>query len=149
MIGDIAQAKRSQEFLVFIRKSKTDKVKEGQTIPLYRAKDRRLDAVTAIETWVSEAGIRKGPLFRSHGKSGDVSSDPLNARSINYILKQYVMPKAGISAHSLRSGFVTEGGLQGVPLLNIMVTTRHKSIETARRYLRLIDPINQGSGPLI
>lgn len=149
MIGDIAPAKRSKDFLVLIRKSKTDKVKEGQSIPLYRAKDRRLDAVAAIETWVSEAGIHNGPLFRSLGKSGDVSNDPLNPRSINYILKQYVMPKAGISAHSMRSGFVTEGGLQGIPLLNIMVTTRHKSIETARRYLRLIDPINQGTGPLI
>ena len=40
------------------------------------------------------------------------------------------------SAHSLRSGFMTEAGRQNVPLGEAMALTGHRSIQTAMRYFQ-------------
>ena len=39
-------------------------------------------------------------------------------------------------AHSLRSGFVTEAGLQNIPLGDTMAMTGHRSIQTVMRYFQ-------------
>jgi integrase len=38
------------------------------------------------------------------------------------------------SAHSLRSGFMTEAGRQNVPLAEAMALTGHRSVQTALHY---------------
>jgi len=38
------------------------------------------------------------------------------------------------AAHSLRSGFVTEAGRQGVPLGEVMAMTEHRSVDTVMSY---------------
>lgn len=40
------------------------------------------------------------------------------------------------AAHSLRSGFVTEAGRQGVPLGEVMVMTEHRSVTTVMGYFQ-------------
>ena len=40
------------------------------------------------------------------------------------------------SAHSLRSGFMTEAGRQNVPLADAMALTGHRSVQTAMRYFQ-------------
>ena len=40
------------------------------------------------------------------------------------------------SAHSLRSGFVTEAGRQNMPLQETMAMTGHRSVETIGGYFR-------------
>jgi integrase len=44
--------------------------------------------------------------------------------------------EGNFSAHSLRSGFVTEAGRQNVPLGETMAMTGHASIATVMRYFR-------------
>jgi len=43
-------------------------------------------------------------------------------------------PLGSLSAHSLRSGFVTEAGKQGIPLGEIMAMTGHRSVQTIVGY---------------
>lgn len=40
------------------------------------------------------------------------------------------------AAHSLRSGFVTEAGRQGVPLGEVMAMTEHRSVITVMGYFQ-------------
>ncbi|MCY1433547.1 Phage integrase family protein [compost metagenome] len=40
------------------------------------------------------------------------------------------------AAHSLRSGFVTEAGRQGVPLGEVMAMTEHRSVGTVMGYFQ-------------
>jgi len=58
---------------------------------------------------------------------------------VRVIVKQRAL-LAGItgdfSAHSLRSGFMTEAGRQNVPLAEAMALTGHRSIQTALRYFQ-------------
>ena len=51
-------------------------------------------------------------------------------------------------AHSLRSGFVTEGGRRGKPLGDIMAMTGHKSVHTAMRYYQVGSIINNSAANL-
>lgn len=40
------------------------------------------------------------------------------------------------AAHSLRSGFVTEAGRQGVPLGEVMAMTEHRGVGTVMEYFQ-------------
>lgn len=44
--------------------------------------------------------------------------------------------EGNFSAHSLRSGFVTEAGRQNIPLGDTMAMTGHTSIATVMRYFK-------------
>ncbi len=95
-------------------------------------------AADALEAWLASSRIASGPLFRRI-RHGDHVGEPLTPAA----LRRIVMARcalAGIegnfSAHSLRSGFVTEAGRQNVPLGDIMAMTGHASVATVMRYYR-------------
>jgi integrase len=44
--------------------------------------------------------------------------------------------KGDFSAHSLRSGFMTEAGRQNTPLGEAMALTGHRSVQTALKYFQ-------------
>jgi hypothetical protein len=46
------------------------------------------------------------------------------------------MSTEALAGHSLRSGHVTQGAMNGVPEFIIMKQTRHKSLATLRKYIR-------------
>jgi integrase len=95
-------------------------------------------AADALEAWLSASGIRSGAVFRRVRK-GTTVGEPLTAAAVRIIVKQRCA-LAGItgdfSAHSLRSGFVTEAGRQNVPLGDTMAMSGHASVATAMRYFR-------------
>jgi integrase len=95
-------------------------------------------AAEALEGWLAASGIRSGPIFRRIRK-GTAVSEPLSAAAVRDIVKQRCV-LAGIdgdfSAHSLRSGFVTEAGRQNVLLGDAMAMSGHASVATAMRYFR-------------
>ena len=76
---------------------------------------------------------RARPLFRRI-RRGDVLGEPLAAAAVRDIVRQRC-ELAGLdesySAHSLRSGFITEAGRQQVPLGDAMAMTGHASVATA------------------
>jgi integrase len=95
-------------------------------------------AARALEAWLKSSGIRSGPIFRRIRK-GTTLGEPLSASAVRKIVKARCL-QAGLvgdfSAHSLRSGFVTEAGRQNVSLGETMAMTGHASVATVMRYFR-------------
>ncbi|MCV6804164.1 tyrosine-type recombinase/integrase, partial [Achromobacter ruhlandii] len=95
-------------------------------------------AAAALDAWLAAAGISEGPLFR-RVRRGGVVGEPLAAAAVrDIVVKRSRL--AGLaepfSAHSLRSGFVTEAGRQNVPLAETMAMTGHASVATVMGYHR-------------
>jgi integrase len=95
-------------------------------------------AAAALEAWLAASGIEHGPLFRRIRK-GTTVGEPLAASAVRKIVIERCR-LAGLSgdysAHSLRSGFVTEAGRQNVPLGDTMALTGHASVATVMKYFR-------------
>lgn len=95
-------------------------------------------AAHALRAWLAAADIREGAMFRRIRKGGHVG-EPLTPAAVRDIVRQRCA-LAGVegdfSAHSLRSGFVTEAGRQNVPLPDTMALTGHHSVHTVMGYYR-------------
>lgn len=95
-------------------------------------------AALALGAWLRAADIQSGPLFR-RVRRGGVVGEPLSAAAVRDIVKKRCVlagVEAKFSAHSLRSGFVTEAGRQGVPLGETMAMTGHRSMASLVGYFR-------------
>lgn len=95
-------------------------------------------AASAMRDWLEASKISDGPIFRQVRKGGQLGP-ALAASAVRDIVK-YRSSLCGIegsfSAHSLRSGFVTEAGRQNMPLAETMAMTGHQSISTVLGYVR-------------
>ena len=95
-------------------------------------------AAVALKAWLNAAQITEGAIFRRIRKGGHVA-EPLSPAAVRNIVKERCA-LAGVegdfSAHSLRSGFVTEAGRQNVPLPDTMALTGHHSVNTVLGYYR-------------
>ena len=95
-------------------------------------------AAQALDAWLAASGIRQGPIFR-RVRRGDVIGEPLAAAAVRDIVQERCR-LAGLegdfSAHSLRSGFVTEAGRRNVPLGDTMAMTGNASVATVMGYFR-------------
>ena len=91
----------------------------------------------ALMAWLDAARIREGALFRRIWK--DRIGPALSPSSVAAIVKRRAA-LAGLEgdfgAHSLRSGFVTEAGKQGVPLPAVMAMTEHRSVASVVGYFQ-------------
>jgi integrase len=68
-----------------------------------------------------------------------VVAEPLEPQAVRAIVKRRATLaglKGDFSAHSLRSGFMTEAGRRNVPLPEAMALTGHRSVATALRYFQ-------------
>jgi integrase len=96
-------------------------------------------AAEAMEAWLKASGITSGPLFRRINKAGRLGQDALTGTAIRDIVKARCS-LAGVgddfSAHSLRSGFITEAGRQNMPLQETMAMTGHRSMDVVTGYFR-------------
>jgi integrase len=92
----------------------------------------------ALQTWLDASRIRDGALFRRVLKGGKLGA-PLSAAAVRDIVNERCQ-LAGIegqySAHSLRSGFVTEALRQRISLTEAMGMTGHRSVQTLLGYAR-------------
>lgn len=92
----------------------------------------------ALQSWLEASGITTGHMFRRVLKGGHLGG-PLSAAAVRDIVRARCA-MAGVegdfSAHSLRSGFVTEAGRQNVPLADTMAMTGHQSVATVLGYFR-------------
>lgn len=108
-------------------------------------------AAAALETWLTAAEITTGPLFR-RVRRGGVIGEGLGAEAVRKIV-QARAAQAGLpgnySAHSLRSGFVTEAGRQGRPLGEIMAMTDHASVASVVGYHRAGEALSLKAGYLL
>ena len=124
--------------LVTIRRSKTDQEGEGQTVAIPYG-GLGTDTAEALETWLSLSGITSGPLFRSVDRHGNIGG-AITPESANRIVQDTArlagVDSLGLSAHSLRAGYVTAQALRNTPEHRIQTVTRHRSAEVLRGYIR-------------
>jgi integrase len=95
-------------------------------------------AAEALEAWLKASGIRSGPIFRRVRK-GSIVGEPLTPEAVRQIVKarcQAAKLVGDFSAHSLRSGFVTEAGAQDVSLGETMAMTGHRNVAAVMPYFR-------------
>lgn len=108
-------------------------------------------AAAALAAWLEAAQIASGPIFRSVRRGGHSLGPGLTPQSVTDIVKRRAQ-MAGLdpsfSAHSLRSGFVTEAGLNDVPLPETMALTGHHSVQTLVGYYRA-DPSKSRAARLL
>jgi integrase len=124
--------------LVSIRRSKTDQEGEGATVAIPYG-GLGTDTAEALETWRALSGITSGPLFRSvdrHGNLGDRITPETANRIVKDRAKSAGVDATGLSAHSLRAGYVTAQALRNTPEHRIQAVTRHRSAEVLRDYIR-------------
>lgn len=109
-------------------------------------------AGAALALWLEAANITEGAIFRRIFKNGKVGDTGLSALSVNNIVKERCA-LAGIagdfSAHSLRSGFVTEAGRQNMALADTMAMTGHQSAATVLGYFRAEAPLANKAARLL
>jgi integrase len=127
---------------VLIERSKTDAEGEGAEIAIPRGGLPETCPVTALQQWLTAAGITAGPLFRKVNRGGAVETTRLVPDAVRQILRRRAA-QAGVkgtlaepvSPHGLRAGFVTTAYRNGVPDEEIMGHTRHRSLTTMRSYI--------------
>ena len=123
---------------VLIRRSKTDQAGEGQEVAIPRG--THLRPVETLQAWLAAAAITAGPVFRPVLKSGRVRPGPLGDDALIRALKRRAaacqLDPADFAAHSLRSGFLTSAAEAGADVLKMAEVSRHKSLDTLRRYVR-------------
>jgi integrase len=104
-----------------------------------REKPLRGEVVVALQAWLDAAQLSEGPLFRRLFRGNRVGSEALSPDQVARIVQRRAA-QAGLTgdwaAHSLRSGFVTEAGRQGVPLGEVMAMTEHRSVGTVMGYFQ-------------
>jgi integrase len=96
-------------------------------------------AADALQAWINEllsSRITEGKLFRRILNNRIV--EPLEAWAVRDIVRRRAkladQPLGKLSAHSLRSGFVTEAGKQNISLGETMAMTGHRSVQTVMGY---------------
>jgi len=103
-----------------------------------REKPLRGDVVVALQAWLDTAKLTEGPLFRRLYRGGRPGSALTGDHVARIVQRRAKL--AGLTghwgAHSLRSGFVTEAGRQGVPLGEVMAMTEHRSVGTVMGYFQ-------------
>ena len=122
-----------ETWLYTLRATKTETSGQAREKPLRGAAARALDA------WLTAAPCSSGPIFRRLRKFDQVTETALTGDAVARMIKRRAK-LAGLTgdwaAHSLRSGFVTEAGRQGVPLGEVMAMTEHRSVATVMGYFQ-------------
>jgi integrase len=132
--------------LVTLERSKTDQGGAGQVVAIPRGEHIATCPVEAYDTWLQQARISSGAVFRSIDRHGHLGGR-LGAGSVDRLVKAYAH-RAGLdqarpgetpplySAHSLRAGLATAAAASGVEERVIQRQTRHKSVAVLRGYIR-------------
>ncbi|MDO9453347.1 MAG: site-specific integrase [Stagnimonas sp.] len=124
-----------------MRRSKT-----GDTGP----KPVKGEAAVALREWLHAAKITDGALFRRLW--GPKVGERLSAHAIAAIVKrraaQARLP-GDFAGHSLRRGFVTEAGLNDIPLAQTMAMTGHRLTKSVVRYSEVGDVLSSKASDLL
>lgn len=108
------------------------------------------EAAVALRDWLAAAKITEGALFRRLW--GPKVGERLSAHAIAAIVKRRAS-QAGLpgdfAGHSLRRGFVTEAGLNDIPLAQTMAMTGHRLTKSVVRYSEVGDVLNSKASNLL
>ena len=118
---------------VLVRRSKTDQHGRGAVAHIGAVATERL------RSWMEEAGVDRGPLFRPLDRWGRISDQRLGPDSVRAAIKRRAR-EAGIpgrvSGHSLRIGTAQKLAEEGTSLVEIQKEGRWKSSDMPAYYVR-------------
>lgn len=111
---------------IVLRQSKTDQNGESRTVGLPNSADVDMCPRQALIAWLSMMKIESGLIF------------PMTDAEVNRIVQSVGrrVGVRGVSAHSLRAGFMTEAAANGRSLKSMMNQSGHKSERVAMKYVR-------------
>jgi site-specific recombinase XerD len=140
----------SEGLAVMVRKSKTDQESRGRPILVLREPNPRYCPVRAVRSWLTESGLKAGPLFRPVNRHDLVLDPRMTDRAVALIIKR-AASRAGLNpaeyaGHSLRAGLVTSGKENRAPDHVIMANTGHANTRTLDGYARVADLAEQNVG---
>ena len=125
---------------LYVRRGKTDQEGAGlvKGIPYGRHADTC--PVTALRVWLQAAGVHSGPVFRRFYRGGKVGETAITDQYVSLFLKRHAarvgLADPALSAHSLRSGFITQAVRMGKPERRVKEHSGHKSWETFNEYVK-------------
>lgn len=132
-------------YLYNLKHSKTNREGKDEIKPLFGR------AAMALTHWLNVSNVKSGYLFRNiykNGRIGDKISDKTIADIVKYRCKLAGYDPSEYSAHSLRSGFVTECGKRGKPIGDTMALTGHKDIKQLMQYYQVGNVANNSTAYL-
>lgn len=138
---DVADLTFSRDGLtVTLHRSKTDQDSAGRKIGIPYGANPDTCPVRVLQTWLEEAGIGAGPVFRSVNRHGRVQPGRLSPEDVARVVKKLAQ-RAGLdpakyAGHSLRAGHATTAAIAGASERSIMAQTGHRSVQMVRRYIR-------------
>jgi site-specific recombinase XerD len=138
---DIADCAFGKDGLtVTLRRSKTDQQGAGRKIGIPYGSNPETCPVRVVQTWIEQASITGGTLFRSINRHGQVQAGRLSGIDVARVVKKLAQ-RAGLDAakyagHSLRAGHATSAAIAGASERSIMNQTGHLSVQMVRRYIR-------------
>ena len=125
---------------VTLRRSKTDQDGAGRNVGIPYGSNPCTCPVRTVQTWLENAGVNSGPLFRSINRHGQVQPGRLSgidvARVVKKLAERAGMDSARYAGHSLRAGHATAAAIAGASERSIMNQTGHRSVQMVRRYIR-------------
>jgi len=138
---DIADLDFSRDGLtVTLRRSKTDQDGIGRKVGVPYGSNPETCPVRVLQSWLEQAGIGSGPVFRSLNRHGQVQPGHLApidvARIVKKLARRAGLDPAKFAGHSLRAGHATSAAISGASERSIMKQTGHRSVQMVRRYIR-------------
>ena len=135
-------------YVFTLHRSKTNQAGSAQS-----DKDKPVvgPSADALEAWLQRSEISEGAIFRRI-RRGDKIAEPLSPAAVRDIVKARAALaglSGGYSAHSLRSGFVTEAARQNVPIGETMALTGHASAAAVVGYFRAESAIGSRAARLL
>jgi site-specific recombinase XerD len=132
--------------LLYIRKSKTDRLKQGFWKSLYYHNDSDYCPVKALSDWLNVLGKSEGVLFPSVNKFGKISDTGLHRQDVYDFIKKL---DKNYSNHSFRAGYITTCAEKGISPLLIIAQTQHKNYNMVLRYTRSVDAFTGNSSEFV
>lgn len=125
---------------ITLRRSKSDQEGVGRKIGIPYGSNPETCPVRVLQSWMEQASISTGPVFRSINRHGRVQPGRLSGIDVARIVKK-LAERAGLDAakyagHSLRAGHATTAAIAGASERSIMNQTGHRSVQMVRRYIR-------------
>ena len=125
---------------ITLRRSKTDQDGAGRKIGIPYGSNPNTCPVRVVQTWLEQAALTCGSVFRSINRHGHVQAGRLSPADVARVVKK-LAERAGLdpakyAGHSLRAGHATAAAVAGASERSIMKQTGHRSVQMVRRYIR-------------
>jgi site-specific recombinase XerD len=135
--------------LIHLRKSKTDQEMAGEVVGVPVGQHQETDPILAVKRWLSLSELTMGPLWRGVDRWGNLYSERLSTRGVTRAIRRAAarteMDAEHLSSHSLRAGFATSAAAAGASERSIAAQTRHRSMQTLRRYIRMATAFDENA----